>query len=128
VEQSIRTSLLFAAAILMIFGAVANAIVVVPDLHGDLIEIGVRPSVLGSTVLGLYFGGLAMFGFAAIVSTAAIQATRGIVTARIPLAIVAVIYGAIGIVGYSRSHNLHHLAPGLMGALIGIAITIPKSR
>ncbi len=126
--QSIRTSLLFVAAILMIFGAVGNAVVIVPDLHGDLIEIGVRPSVLGGTVQGLYFAGLAMFGFAAMVSTAAIQATRGIAPARIPLAVVATIYGVFGIMAFARSHNPHHLGPLLMGALLGVALAIPKAR
>jgi hypothetical protein len=128
VGQSIRTSLLFAAAILMIFGAVGNAFVIVPDLHGDLIEIGVRPSVLGGTVLRLYFAVLAMFGFAAMVSTAAIQATRGIAPARIPLAVVATIYAVFGVMAFARSHNLHHLGPLLMGALLGVALAIPKAR
>ena len=57
-----------------------------PDLHGDLIEIGVRRSVLGGTMLGLYFAVLAEFGFAAMVSAAAIQSTRGIVALAIPKA------------------------------------------
>jgi hypothetical protein len=43
---------------------VGNAFVIVPDLHRDVIEIGVRPRVLG-TVPGLPFGVLASFGFAA---------------------------------------------------------------
>lgn len=84
-RESIRISLLFAAAIVMIFGACGNAFVVLPDLHGDLVEIGVRPSVLGGTMLGLYFAMMAEFGFAAMVLIAAIQATRGIPPARIPL-------------------------------------------
>ena len=64
-KQSLRTALFIASALLMMFGAVENAFVVVPDLHGDLVEIGVRP-----TVLRLYFGALAMFGFAVMVSAA----------------------------------------------------------
>src|SRR5205807_5634089 len=104
-KQSFRTGLLFAAALLMIFGAAGYALIVVPDLHGDLVEIGVRPSVLGATVLHLYFAAMAMFGFATMVTVAAIQAIRGIVPARIPLAIVAVIYITFGIFAFSRSHN-----------------------
>ena len=122
-----RTSLLFAAAILMIFGAVAHAFVILPDLRGDLIEIGVRPSVLGGTVLSLYFSVLAMFGFAAMVSTAAIQATRGIAVARIPLAVVATIYAVFGIMAFAWSHNPHRLGPLLMGALLGVALAIPTA-
>ena len=99
-----------------------------PDLHGDLIEIGVRPSVLGGTVLGLYFAALAMFGFAAMVSTAAIQAACGIAPARVPLAVIATIYAVFGIMAFARSHNPHHLGPLLMGALLGVALAIPRAR
>jgi hypothetical protein len=124
----VRTSLLFAAATLMIFGAAGEAFVILPDLHGDLIEIGVRPSVLGGTMLGLYFSVMAMFGFAAMVSAAAIQSARGMAPARIPLAIVATLYAVFGIMGFARSHNPHHLGPLLMGALLGVALAIPKAR
>ncbi len=67
-KLSLRTVLFIASALLMIFGAVGDAFVVEPDLHGDLVEIGVRPTVLGGTVLRLYFGAIANFGFALIVS------------------------------------------------------------
>ena len=127
-KQSFRTALLIASALLMILGAAGDAFVVVPDLHGDLVEIGVRPTVLGGTVLRLYFGVLAMFGFALMVSVAAIQATRGVAPARLPLAVVAMIYLAFGVIAFSRSHNLHHLGPVAMGVLLGAAVAIPDSR
>jgi hypothetical protein len=90
-KQSFRTALLIASALLMMFGAVGDSFIIVPDLHGDLIEIGVRPTVVGGTVLHLYFGALARFGFALMVSAAAIQALRGVAPARMPLAVVAVL-------------------------------------
>lgn len=127
-KQSYRTALLIASALLMIFGAFGYSLAVVPDLHGDLVEIGVRPTVLGGTVLYLYFSAIAMFGFAVMVSAAAIQAIRGIPPARIPLAVVAVIYTAFGIMAFSRSHNPHHLGPLAMGLLLGAALAIPRSR
>jgi hypothetical protein len=126
-KQSFRTALFIAAALLMMFGAVGYAFAVVPDLHGDLVEIGVRPTVLGGTVLYLYFGALAMFGFALMVFAAAIQAVQGIAPARIPLAVVAVIYTAFGVVAFSQSHNPHHLGPLAMGVLLGAALAIPRS-
>ena len=126
--KSFRTLLLFAAAILMIFGAAANAFVMVPDLHGDLIEIGVRPTVLGGTVLGLYFAAMAMFGFAAMVLIAAIQSLRGIAPPRLSFVVVSIIYVVFGIIAFARSHNPHHLGPLLMGALLGAALAIPKAR
>lgn len=127
-KQSLRTALLIASALLMIFGAVGDALVVVPDLHGDLVEIGVRPTVLGGTVLYLHFGVIAMFGFALMVSAAAIQAMRGIALARMPLAVVAMIYTAFGVMAFLRSHNPHHLGPLAMGVLLGAALAIPGSR
>jgi hypothetical protein len=126
--QSVRTALLTASALLMIVGALGNALVVVPDLHGDLIEIGVRPTVLGGTVLHLYFAVLTMFGFALMVSTAAIQSMRGIAPARMPLSIVAAIDIAFGIMSFSRSHNPHHLGPIAMGVLLGAALAIPDPK
>src|SRR5918911_1681975 len=100
--QPVRGLLLIAAALLMFFGAVTYALLVVPDLHSDLVEIGVRPSVLGGTVLHLYFAAIAMFGFAIMVSAAAVQAIRGSQPARIPLAVVALIYMAFGIIAFSQ--------------------------
>ena len=125
-KQSFRAALFIAAALLMLFGATGYALVVVPDLHGDLVEIGVRPSVLGGTMLHLYFAAIAMFGFATMVTVAAIQSIRGIVPARIPLAIIAVIYITFGIFAFSRSHNPHHLGPLAMGMLLGAALAIPE--
>src|SRR5947208_15659723 len=103
-KQSVRAALLIAAALLMLFGAAGYALIVVPDLHGDLVEIGVRPSVLGATVLHLYFAAIAMFGFALIVAAAAVQAIHGVIPARIPLAIITVIYTTFGVVAFSRRH------------------------
>ena len=127
-KESYRTALLIASALLMMFGAVGYTFAVVPDLHGDLVEIGVRPTVLGGTVLYLYFSAIAMFGFAFMVSAAAFQAIRGISPARIPLAVVAVIYTTFGIMAFSWSHNPHHLGPLAMGVLLGAALAIPRSK
>lgn len=127
-KQSYRTVLLIAAALLMMFGAVGYTFEVVPDLHGDLVEIGVRPTVLGGTVLYLYFSAIAMFGFALIVSAAAIQTLRGIQPARTPLAVIAVVQTAFGILAFSWSHNPHHLGPVATGVLLGAALAIPRPR
>ena len=127
-KQSFRTTLFVASALLMMFGAVGFAFIVVPDLHGDLVEIGVRPAVLGGTVLHLYFAAIAMFGFALMVTGAAIQTMRGIEPTRMPLAFVAVIYTTFGVMAFSRSHSPHHLGPLAMGVLLGAALAIPRSK
>jgi hypothetical protein len=127
-KLSFRTALFIASALLMMFGAFGYSFIVVPDLHGDLVEIGVRPTVLGGTVLYLYFSAIAMFGFALMVTAAAVQEIRGIPPARLPLAVIAVIYTAFGIITFSRSHNPHHLGTLAMGVLLGAALAIPVSR
>ena len=128
-KQSFRTAALTSSALLMIFGAAGYAIAVVPDLHGDLVEIGVRPTVLGGTVLSLYFSAIAMFGFALMVSAAAIRAMRGgTAVDRLTLAIIAVIYTAFGTMAFARSHNPHHLGPVLMGVLLGAALAVPDVK
>src|SRR5438105_3719979 len=90
-KHSVRTGLLAAAALLMVLGAVGEAFTVLPDLRGDLIEIGVRPTVLGGTLLRLYYVAMVNAGLAVMVCIAAMQATRGRAPARMPLAIVAAI-------------------------------------
>jgi len=121
-NQRLRAGLLIAAAFLILFGALGNLLVIVPDLSGDLAEIGVRPSVLGGTVLRLHFGSLAMFAFGTIVCAAAIQAIRGLAVSRLPLAVIAVAYVAFGVMAFSRSHNPHHLGPLAAGLLLGGAL------
>ncbi len=127
-NRSIRSGLLIIAAILMFFGAAGFTLHIIPDLHGDMIEIGVRPTVLGTTMLHLYFAALAMFAFALLVACAAIHSVRGITPARFPLLIVAIVYVAFGILAFSRSHNPHHLGLLLIGVLIGLALVIPAAE
>jgi len=124
--QSLRTGALAIAAVLMMIGALGNALVVVPDLRGDLIEIGVRQTVLGGTVRALYFAALANFGFAILVSAAALESARGIIPARIPLLVAGVIYSVMGVMAFSRSHNPHHFAPVVMGGLLFVATALPR--
>jgi hypothetical protein len=127
IMKPLRSTLFVVSALLMVVGAVGYSFAVVPDLHGDLLEIGVRPRVLGSTVLHLYFAGIAMFGFALMVCAAAVQTIRGVAPPRLPLAVVAVIYTLFGILAFSRSHSPHHFAPLMMGVLLGAALAIPES-
>lgn len=120
----LRTSFLSAAAILMWIGALGYTVVVLPDLHGDLVEIGVRPTVLGGTVLHLNFAAAAMIGFAVIVSVAAVEALRGTAPKRFQLAVIAVIYGWHGWAAFSRSRDIHHFAPIAMAILLAMAIAM----
>jgi hypothetical protein len=123
--NSTRTVLLAIAATLMLVGAAGFTFVLLPDLHGDLVEIGVRPTVLGGTVVHLYFAGLAMFGFALIAGWALIQSVRGVATATLPLAVAAVIDILFGAIAFTSSHSPHHLGPLASGVLLLAAVFIP---
>jgi hypothetical protein len=126
--QSIRTGLLVASAVLMAIGAAGYILVLLPDLHGDLVEIGVRPSVLGATVLQLRYSALVRVGFTLIVAGAAVQSMRGIAPAPLPLAIVAAIEIVIGVMAFSRSFNPHHLGSIVMGVLLAAALLVRVER
>jgi len=123
--NSTRTVFLAIAATLMLVGAAGFTFVLLPALHGDLVEIGVRPTVLGGTVVHLYFAGLAMFGFALIAGWALIQSVRGVATATLPLAVAAVIDILFGAIAFTSSHSPHHLGPLASGVLLLAAVFIP---
>jgi hypothetical protein len=124
-REPIRIALLFTAAILMTFAAVVNAVIAVPHLREDMLEIHVRPTLLAAVSLGLSFGTFAMFGFALLVLAAALQTMRGGAFARIPLSIVAATYAAFGIVAFGALHSPHALGYLLMGGLLAAAVAIP---
>jgi hypothetical protein len=125
IMKSLRIGLLAAAAFLMLFGAISYTLVLLPDLHGDLIEIGVRRSVLGTTVFHLRFAAAAMFAFALMVCFAAVEVMRSRAIARLPLTIIAIVYMVFGATMFAASHNPHHLGPVAMGVLLGAALLLP---
>jgi hypothetical protein len=127
-RQALRTTLLFAAALLMGFAALMNATVNVPHLREDLVEINVRPTLLGAVSLGLHFGTFAMFAFTCLVLAAALQSLRAAVIARLPLSIIAAMYVGFGTMAFAWSGSLHTLGYVLMGVLIFGAIAIPRPR
>lgn len=127
-NQPLRAALLAASALLMTLGALGYTLHVLPDIHGDLVETGARPTLVGSTVLYLNFTAFAMFGFALMVAFAAVQAWRGVAPQRTPLAVVALIYLAFGLLAFSRSHSPHHLGLVLAGALVCAALALPDHK
>jgi drug/metabolite transporter (DMT)-like permease len=128
-RQPLRAAFLFMASVLMAFAAVVNAIVAVPHLREDMLEIHVRPTLLGAISMGLYFGTFAMFGLALVVLVAAVQHWRGTPAAAPLLAIIAAIYIAFGVCAFFIwSGSVHVLAYALMGVLIVIALFLPASK
>ena|ERR1700694_5136085 len=127
-RQPLRTTLLLLAALLMGFAAVVNAVIAVPHLRGDMVEIYVRPTLLGAVSLGLHFGTFAMFGFALVVLAAAVQASQGATPSRPLLAIIAAVYVTFGLAAFFLWRgSAHSLGYVLIGVLIGLAAALPGS-
>ena len=124
-KPSVRAPLLFAAAALMGFAALTNAFVGVPHLQEDLVEIQVRPTLLRAVSVAMQFGAYAMFAFTLLVLHAGVRAARGGATARVPLAVVAVLYAAFGIAAFVSLGSPHALGYALAGAVIGVAAAAP---
>lgn len=122
----VRTALLAAAATLLLIGALGNAFVVLPDLRGDLIELGIRRSVLVPTLFDLYAQVMTGFAFVVIVLAAAITSARGGPLPIVALATIATVVCVEGVMRFSVSHNPHHFAPIVMGLLIAAALVVPR--
>lgn len=125
-KLSVRAPLLLAAAALMGFAALTNAFVGVPHLQEDLVEIQVRPTLLQAVLVAMRFGAYAMFAFTLIVLHAGVRAARGGAIARLPLAVVAILYGAFGITTFVTMGSPHALGYVLAGSLIGAAAALPE--
>ena len=123
-RKYLRLVLLLAAAALMMFAAVTTTTVSVPHLREDLLEINVRPTLLGAVMMALHFGSFAMFGFAALVLVLAIRTLQAAGTDRLLIAIIAAVYLLFGIAGFIGTGSHHILGYALMGLLLGGSLLI----
>ena len=91
-----------------------------------MLELGIRRTLLLAISLVLYFSVVAMFGFAALVVSAAVSPLRGKALSPAPLWVVAGTYVTFGIVAFvAVSPSLHFLGYTLMGMVVaaGAALT-----
>ena len=123
-RKYVRAILLFAAAVLLLFAAVTTTTVSVPHLREDLLEINVRPTLLGAVMLGLHFGSFAMFGFAALVLAMAIRSLRAGNVDRVLIAIIAVVYIIFGVAAFIATGSHHTLGYVLIGLSLGGAFFV----
>ena len=95
------------AAFLMVGGgailasAVLHAMVNVPHLREDLLEIGTRPGLLAAVSLVLYFSVIAMVAFGSLVLATAFEMRRGRPAPAAPLWVTAGAYVAFGLVAFA---------------------------
>ncbi len=125
--KALRTILLFSAAFLLAFAALTSLTVDVPHLREDMLEINVRPTLLGAVMRDLHFGTFALFGLTSLVLVAAIQSLRGFAAYRLPLSLIGIMFAAFGVFSFLESGNHHTLAYLLIGILILGGAVIPDS-
>lgn len=76
-RDSLGRIFLIAGAAAMVAAALVHGLVNVPHLREDLLELGIRRSLVLAVSLVLYFSVVAMSGFAALVVSAATSVLRG---------------------------------------------------
>lgn len=111
------------AALLASFAAYLMVVESVPHLHGDLVEISIRPSLLGAVSRTMEFAGWAMLAFAAMLAGAAYCEFRKINFGRFPLIIIGALYLFLGISAVTHNANIHmfgYVAIGLLSLVAGL--------
>jgi len=120
--------LLLVGGAAILAAAVAHGAINVPHLREDMLEIGMRPSLLGAISLVLYFSVVAMFAFAAIVLSGAISLLRGNIPQLAPLWLIAGSYLVFGFVAFVRiDPNVHFLGYALMGLLVAMGAAVSRA-
>ncbi|MGZ6141910.1 MAG: hypothetical protein ACXWLM_01170 [Myxococcales bacterium] len=120
-----RGILLLAGGALILASAVVHAWVNVPHLREDMIEIGMRRTLLSAVSLVLWFSVVAMFAFAALVLNGAVAALRGRAPAAVPLWLIGGAYLAFGIFAFARIAPVpHFLGYAAMGLLVAIGASL----
>ena len=118
-RHEIRGAVLLIAGIAILGSAMLHGIVNIPHLHEDLLELGVRRTLVSAVMLVLYFSVVAMFAFGGLVLSSAVGSFRGSHPQQAPLWVVAGTYVVFGVAAFmlvSRSpHMLGYTLVGLLG-------------
>lgn len=124
-RRSISGLLLALAAVMILGSAALHGIVNVPHLHEDMVEIGVRPTLLGAITLVLYFSVVAMVAFGGLVLNGAVQSIRGRSPELAPLWVVAISYVAFGLAAFALvGRSPHFLGYAAMGLLVALGAAL----
>ena len=91
-----------------------------------MIEINMRPTLLGAVSLALNFGTFAMFAFTLVVLVEAVKSLKGKTISQLPLLIIGMTYAVFGIFAFIMSGSHHALGYVVIGLLIFGAALIPE--
>lgn len=126
-RRFISCVILVLAAAAILGTAALHGIVNVPHLREDMVEIGVRPSLLGAITPVLYFSVVAMIAFGGLVLSGTVQCIRGGSLQRAPLWIVAITYMVFGLAAFVQvGRSPHYLGYAAMGLLVAIGAVLHK--
>jgi hypothetical protein len=121
-------SVLSIAGLAILGTAVLQGLVNVPHLREDLLDIGVRSTLIGAVMLVLYFSVVAMFAFGALVMSSAMRSFRGGRLHTASLWIIAYSYVAFGVAGYLLVlRNPHMLGYAGMGLLVALGTVLGRA-
>lgn len=122
-KAQIRRILLVLAALLALFAAYTMLVYTVPHIQEDLVEIGIRPSLLAAVARTMSFAAWSMAGFSAIIVAAAVSDILGRSINRPSLIISGLLFLAFGVVAVYHHGNVHmygYVAIGLFSAVAGL--------
>ncbi len=124
-----RGVVLLIASVALLGSATVHGIVNVPHLREDLIELGVRQSLVGAIMLVLYFSVVAMVAFGGLVLSGAAASMRGHRTQQAGLWIVALTYVVFGVVAFLLvNRSVHMLGYSAMGTLVAVGAMLGQAR
>lgn len=128
-RDSLGRIFLIAGAAAMVAAALVHGLVNVPHLREDLLELGIRRSLVLAVSLVLYFSVVAMSGFAALVVSAATSVLRGKAPSPAPLWVIAGTYVMFGIVAFvAVAPSPHFLGYALMGTVVAAGAALTPAR
>lgn len=126
-RQSLSGTLLVLAALAILGSAVHHGTGNVPHLREDMVEIGVRPTLLGAIMVTLYFSVVAMFAFGGLVLSGAVQSIRGGSPQGAPLWMVAATYMGFGLAAFALAGpSPHFLGYAGLGALVALGAALRR--
>jgi cation transport ATPase len=109
--------------------AVVHGMVNVPHLRGDMLDIAMRPRLVGAISLVMYFSVVAMGVFGMLVLSAAAAAFRGRPPAATPLLLVAGGYVTFGLAAFVRiDANVHFLGYASIGLIVAAGAILSACR